>query len=84
MSTNTVDITNIDIKVWTRKSELPQGNHLSSLTQSEITRQRPFELTNIHYDQIKDEIESMECVDYNTYFGINVTNVDYIEDFANL
>ena len=45
---------------------------------------RPFELTNIHYDQIKDEIESMECVDYNTYFGINVTNVDYIEDFANL
>ena len=48
-----VAIPNTDIRVWTRKSELPQKSFLRSLTQPNITRQRPFELTYIDYDQIK-------------------------------
>ena len=50
---NTVSIPNIDVKVWTRKSEFPQENFLRSLTQPEITRQRPFKLADIYYDKIK-------------------------------
>ena len=65
MSINTVDIPNIDVKVWTRKSEVPQGNLIRSLTKTEITRQRPFGLTYIEYDQIKYEIARMERVEYN-------------------
>ena len=42
-----------ETKVWTRKSELTQGNFLGSLTQPEIIRQGPFELTDIVYDLIK-------------------------------
>ena len=53
----------MDVQVWTHKSELPQGNFLRYLTQTEITRQRAFKLTYIEYDLIKDEIESMECVE---------------------
>ena len=49
-----VAIPNIDVKVWTRKSDLPQVNLLRSLTQPKITRQRPFELTDLEYDKIKD------------------------------
>ena len=39
---------------------------------------------DIGYDQIKDEIANMECVDYNTAIRINIMNVDDIEDFQNL
>ena len=49
-----IAIPNIDVKVWTRKNELPRGNYLRSLTKPVIRRQRSFELTNIDYDQIKD------------------------------
>ena len=49
-----VAIPNIDVKVWTRKSDLPQVNLLRFLTQPKITRQRPFELTDLEYDKIKD------------------------------
>ena len=78
-----VAIPNLEVKVWTRKSELPQGDFLSYLTQPENTRQLPFELTDIGHYQIKDEIKKMEYVEYNTDIGINVKNVDNIEDFAN-
>ena len=47
---NTVSIPNLEAKVWTQKSEFPQGTFLRYLTQPEITRQRPFELTDIYYD----------------------------------
>ena len=70
------------IHVWTRKSELPLGNFLRSLTQPEITRQRPFKLTDIKFDWIKCEISSIERVYYNNVIGKNVMNVDDIEDFA--
>ena len=56
---NTVYIPNIDVKVWTHRSEFPQDNFLGSLTQTKISIQRPFELTDIDYDQIKDEIASI-------------------------
>ena len=79
----TVTITNLDSTVGTWKSKLPQGNLLRSLTQPGITRHTPFELTDIKYDQIKDKIIRMECVEYNTAIGRNVMNVDDIEDFAN-
>ena len=84
MSLSTVAITNIDIKVWTRKIELPQGNLLRYSTKTEITRQRLFKLTYFKYDQIRDEITRMEHVYYNKSTGRNVMNVDDIEDFANL
>ena len=57
VSMNTVAITNLEVKVWTRKSELPQGNFLHSLTPPKITRLRPFELTDTEYDIIRDENE---------------------------
>ena len=57
---NTVAILNLDVKVWTQKGELPQGNFLSFLTQPKITRQIPFRLKYVEYDIIKYEIESME------------------------
>ena len=79
---NIVAIPNIDVKVWTWKREFPQGDFLHSLTQPKITRQRPFELTDIEYDLIKDKIPNMERVEYNTDVGINVINVDDIEDYA--
>ena len=60
---NTVAIPNLDVKVWTQKNELSKGNLLRSLTQPEITRQRPFKLTYIEYDKINDEITSMELVE---------------------
>ena len=56
VSMKKVSITDIDVKFWTRKSELPQGNFLRSIPQSEITRQRDFELTDIEYDCIMNEI----------------------------
>ena len=83
-SINIFYIPNIDVNVWTRKSEFPQDNFLNFLTKPEITRQRPFELTDIDYDLIKDEILRMECVDYNNASGINIINVNDIEDFQNL
>ena len=74
-------ITKIDFKVWNRKIDQSQRNFLHYLTQPEITRERPFELTDIECDRIKDEIESTESVEYHTALGINVRNVDDIEDF---
>ena len=56
VSMKKVAMLNIDIKVWTRKSDFPQGNLLRSLTQHEITGQRSFKRTGIEYDLIKDEM----------------------------
>ena len=78
----TVAVPNINIKVWSRKNELPLWNYLRSLTQPKITRQRPFELTDIEYDIVKYQIASMERVEYNTSTGRNVMNVDDIEEFV--
>ena len=78
---NTVCIPNIDIEVWTYKSEFRQGILLRSLTQPEIIRQIPLELTDIYYYLTNDESVRMERVEYNTDAGRNVMNVDYIEDF---
>ena len=75
---STVAIPNIDVKVLTRKSEFPQGNFLRSLTQPKITRQRTFKLTDIEYDQMKDEIEIMERDEYTAAYGRNGMNVDDI------
>ena len=63
VSMNTVSIPNISIKFWTCKSEFSLIKFLCSLTPPKITRQRPFELTYIDYDLIKDEIGSMERVE---------------------
>ena len=38
----TDSIPDLDVKVWTQKSELPQGNFLHYLTTPKITKQRPF------------------------------------------
>ena len=57
---------------------MPQGNFLRSLTQPEITIQRPFKLADIEYDRIKYEIGNMEHVEYNTTILMNVMNVDNI------
>ena len=35
---------------------------------------------DIEYDQVKDEISSMNRVEYNTDIGINAINIDDIED----
>ena len=43
-----------------------------------ITRQWPFKPTDIEYDQIKHEIPSIECVDYNTAIRTNITNEYHI------
>ena len=64
VSLRTVAITIIDVKVWTRKSEFPPGNFLRYITTTEITRQITFKLKDIEYDQIRYEIEMMECVQY--------------------
>ena len=56
VSMRTLAIPNIDIKVWTRKHELLQGNYPRYSTQPEITRQKPFGLTDIEYDRTKDQI----------------------------
>ena len=71
------------INFWTRKSDFSQSNFLRYLTQPKITRQRPFKITDIEYDQIKDESERMERVYYNNDIRRNVMNVDDIEYFAN-
>ena len=63
---------------------MQQENFLRSLTKLEIKIPRPFEITDIEYNLMKDEIESMECVEYNTSTGINVMNIYDIEEFANL
>ena len=51
---NTFVIIDLDVKFWTQKNELPQGNFLRLLAQPEITRQRLLKLTDIKYDLIKD------------------------------
>ena len=48
----TVSIPNIDVKVWTRKSDFPQGNFIRYLTTTEIKIQIPFKIKDIEYDQI--------------------------------
>ena len=59
VSMKTVAITNIDIRVCTRKSEFSQGEFIHYFIQPEIKIQRHFELTDIEYDQIKGEITRM-------------------------
>ena len=81
---NTVAIPKLDVKVWTYKSEFSQGTFLSSLTPPKITIKTPLELTDIEYDLINDGNLSMERVENNTADGINVMNVNDIEDFDNL
>ena len=81
VSMSTVAIPNFDVKVWTRKSDLPQVNLLRSLTQPLITRRRTLELTDIDYDIIQDEISGMEYFEQNTSIRRNVMNDDDIEDF---
>ena len=54
MSINTVAIPNLDVNVWNQKIDLQQGNFPCSLTQPEITRQIPFEITYIEYELIKN------------------------------
>ena len=49
VSINTVDITDLDVKVWTQKSELPQGNSRRYLTQPKSRRQITFKLIYIEY-----------------------------------
>ena len=66
-----------------RKSDFSQGGFLHFLTQPKITRQRPFEITDIEYDVINDSIETMERVEYNTSGGWNVLNFHDIEDLEN-
>ena len=51
---STVAIKNIEIEVWTPKYQLPVVNYLCYLMKPEIIRQRPFKLTYIDYDKIKD------------------------------
>ena len=46
----------------TQKRDFPQGSFLRSLTQPGITRQRNFELTDIEYDLINDELARIEHV----------------------
>ena len=60
---NTVDIPNLDVKIWIRKSEFPQGNLLCSLAQPEMMRQRTLEITDIEYDLIKDKISRIKRVE---------------------
>ena len=62
VSMNTVAIPNLDVKVWTRKSELLQGNFQHYLTQPEFIRQRPFEPTDIEYDLIKDKLKGWNAL----------------------
>ena len=81
VSMRTADIPNLYVKVWTQKSELPQENFLCSITQPNISRQGPFELTDIEYDTIEDEISGMEIFEYNNSVVINVMKFDDIEDF---
>ena len=50
---------NLYVNFLTRKNNLPHGNYLYYLMINEITIQRPFELTDIDYDRIKDGISSM-------------------------
>ena len=45
-----------------RKSDFPQGGFLNFLTQPKITRQRPFEITEIGYYRVKYEISRTEHV----------------------
>ena len=71
---STVTITNIDVAFWTYKIKYHRVNICFPLTQPTITRQLRFELTNIDYDQIKDEIASMERVDFSTDIGSNFMN----------
>ena len=80
----TFDIQNLDLKVWTRKINNPQWNHLRSLNLTQITRQRSFKLTDIESDLTTYEIARIEHVGYNTCIGRNVMTVDDIEYFANL
>ena len=84
LSMKKVAIPNLDIQVFNRESDLPQGNFLRSLTQPKITRQRHFKLTDIEYDRIKNKIARMEHADYNTDIKINVLNVDDMEDVLNV
>ena len=77
----TVDTSNLDGKGWTQKNELPTGKYPLYLTQSAITRQINFKLTDIVYDWIKDKISRIERGEYNTTIGRNVMNKDYMVDF---
>ena len=79
-----VAITNLNVKVWIRKSDYPQWNFLHHFNQPEITRQITFKLADIEYDLIKNEIKTMEPVEYNNSAGKNIINDNDIEEFANV
>ena len=81
---STVAIPDLNSKILTRKSELPQGNLPCSLTQNKITRKTNLKLTYIEHHLIKDEVANMEYVEYNSTFRWNVMNADVIEGFSNL
>ena len=49
VSMNTVATKHRIVKVWTHRSELPQGNLPQYLTQPEITRKRQFKLIPFFY-----------------------------------
>ena len=83
LSMNTVGIPNLYIKVWTHKSDFPQGDFLRSLTQPKITKQI-FQTYRYWLLSNRGKIARMERVEYNTASGIHFMNVDDIEYFANL
>ena len=66
------------------ENDFPQEKCLCSLTKPEITKQGTFELTDIKYCRMKDEIASMECIDYHTSIVRNVINEYIIEAFATI
>ena len=67
-----------------KKNESSKGNYICSLTQPANTRQINFEVTNMKYVWIKDEIESMEHVDCNTAIGMNFIIEYNIEEYSSV
>ena len=78
---STSDIFNIGFMIWTRRDNFPKGNYHCSQTEPRIIIQRLFELTYNKYDQTKDDITSMEHVDYNYAIVWNFMNEHDLEDF---
>ena len=70
----TVSMSKFAIKGWTQKNEFPHGEYLRSLNHPSIAIHRPYDITDIQYDEINNEIESMELVQYNASIGRNVMN----------
>ena len=66
----TVSIPDLNVGFWTFKNYTGEL-YLCYLTQPEITRQRTFELTDIDYDQIKDEICKDEMCRVQHFYWID-------------